>query len=74
MQVSKDIHLEKFLEAMIEQYMYDLGERAEECPVLQDMLECLNAMKASNNAEIRIEMGIVGNLKKCPCQRKFDQG
>lgn len=26
MQVSKDIHLEKFLEAMIEQYAHDLGE------------------------------------------------
>lgn len=71
MQVGKDIHLEKFLEAMVEQYTFDLGEEAaRECPVLRSMMECLSAVKASNNAEIRIEMGIVGNLKKCPCFEK----
>jgi len=66
MDVIRDIRLEKFLEALVEQYTFDLGEEiAKECPVLRSMSECLAAVKASNNAEIRVEMGIVGSCGRC---------
>ncbi|MGB9881826.1 MAG: hypothetical protein ACPLPV_03510 [Methanomassiliicoccales archaeon] len=73
--MERDIQLEKFLEMMVEQFAHDLGESAEECPVLKSMIECLSAVKASNNAEIRIEMGIVGTVEKsaCPCERRYTQ-
>ena len=70
MQVSKDIHLEKALEAMVEQYIYDLGEEiARDCPLIQNINENIHHIKSSNNAEIRLELGIVGNCKRCPCNK-----
>jgi len=67
MQVSRDIHLEKALEAMLEQYAYEIGEEAaRNCPILQNMIENIQYMKSSNNAEIRVELGIVGNCGRCP--------
>ena len=71
MKFERNIRLEKFLEALVEQYMFDLGEEvARECPVLRSMSECLAAVKPSNNAEIRVEIGIVRSMKKCPCWRR----
>lgn len=66
MKFERNIRLEKFLEALVEQYMFDLGEEvARECPVLRSMSECLAAVKPSNNAEVRIEMGVVETCGRC---------
>ena len=51
--ISKDIQLEKALEAMIEQYAHEKGEEtAKGCPIIQGMMESLEMIKASNNVEV----------------------
>ncbi|MHA1882236.1 MAG: hypothetical protein ACTSUO_04245 [Candidatus Thorarchaeota archaeon] len=71
MLIDRDIRLEKALEAMIEQYVHEIGEEtAKECPILQGMRESLGMIKASNNAEVRLELGIVGGGGRCPCMRE----
>ncbi len=62
-----DIRLEKFMEAMIEEYAHAIGaEAAKDCPILQNMVDNLR-IKSSNNAEIRLELGMIGGSRECPC-------
>jgi hypothetical protein len=66
MLIGRDIRLDNALEAMIEQYVHEIGEEtAMECPIIQGMTESLGMIKASNNAEVRLELGIVGEKGSC---------
>jgi len=64
--------IEKTLEALQEAVIDAVGEKnAERCPAIRILRSTITNVKASNNLEVRLEVGIAFEPKaKCPCLKK----
>lgn len=61
-----DLHVEKTLEALLEEMVNVVGEEcAAECPAVQLLHQALSNMKSENNAQLRYELGILPTCKGC---------
>lgn len=67
-----NIHIEKTLEALEEAAIQAVGEKnAERCPVLRILRKTISNVKASNNLDVALEVGIAFEPDaKCPCIKK----
>jgi len=67
-----EIHVEKTLEALLEQMISAVGEEnASCCPAVQLLHQALSNMKSENNAQLRYELGILPTCTGgCPACRR----
>ena len=67
-----DLHIEKTLEALLEEMISMVGEEnAAQCPAVQLLHQALSSMKAENNAQLRYELGVLPTCGgSCPACRR----